>query len=88
VKWAQDLEIQAKNQLDSPTRTHRNTIGGEGLGWGAWFEFIDDNARITNPSLAFLVDIFLNLPTLLPRSEREGLTTRSVGTASKLPGAK
>ena len=30
----------------------------------------------TNSSLVFLVDIFLNAPSLLPKSERVGLTTR------------
>lgn len=76
VKCTREPEIRAKNQLNSPTRTHTNTIGGDGLEWGTWFEFLGNNAKITNPSLAFLVDIFLNLPTLLPRSERVGLTTR------------
>ncbi|KAF9464120.1 thioesterase-like superfamily-domain-containing protein [Collybia nuda] len=75
VNWTKEPEILKRNRVDSVTRTDRNSIGGEGLEWGAWFEFVDKSARITNPSLAFLVDIFLNTPTLLPRSERPGLTT-------------
>ena len=75
-KWSEDPDILAKNKIDSPTRTDSSTIGGGGLEWGAWFEFTDKDDRITNPSLAFLVDIFLNIPTLLPKSERVGLTTR------------
>ena len=75
-KWSEELNILAKNQIDSPTRTNSSTIGGGGLEWGSWFEFTDKDDRITNPSLAFLVDIFMNAPTLLPKSERVGLTTR------------
>jgi len=56
-----------KNKIDSPTRTNSSTIGGGGLEWGAWFEFTDKDDRITNPSLAFLVDIFQTTPNLLPR---------------------
>lgn len=75
-KWTKEPDILARNTVDSPTRTHSSTIGGGGLEWGAWFEFTDKNERITNPSLAFLVDIFLNAPSLLPKSEKMGLTTR------------
>jgi hypothetical protein len=76
VKWSQDPEILSKNKLDNPNRTDSTTIGGGALEWGAWFELSDREERLTTPSLAFLVDIFLNLPTLLPKSERVGLTTR------------
>ena len=76
VKWAEDSKILAKNLPDSPNRTSSSTVGGGGVEWGAWFEFSGKDERITNPSLCFLVDIFLNTPTLLPKSERVGLTTR------------
>jgi hypothetical protein len=76
VRWTEEPEIIKKNKINSETRTGSHTIGGDGLEWGAWFEFVDKDARIANPSLAFLVDMFLNIPTLLPRSERPGLTTR------------
>ena len=69
-------DILAKNEKHSPTRTNSSTIGGGGLEWGAWFEFTDKDDRITNPSLAFLVDIFLSTPTLLPESEKVGLPIR------------
>ncbi|PPR07796.1 hypothetical protein CVT26_014981 [Gymnopilus dilepis] len=68
-------KILAKNLPDSPNRTSSSTVGGGGLEWGAWFEFSGKDERITNPSLCFLVDIFLNTPTLLPKTERVGLTT-------------
>jgi len=75
VKWAADPTILARNQIDSPTRTHSSTVGGGGVEWAAWSEFTDKDDRITNPSLAFLVDTFLNSPILLPKSEKLGLTT-------------
>ena len=75
-RWSDEPDILAKNEINSPTRTNSSTIGGGGLEWGAWFEFTDKDDTITNPSLAFLVDIFLSTPTLLPKSERIGLTTR------------
>ncbi|KAF8895618.1 thioesterase-like superfamily-domain-containing protein [Infundibulicybe gibba] len=76
VKWAEEAEVLDRNKVDSPNRTDGSTVGGGGLDWGAWFRFSDKEDKITNASLAFLVDIFQNLPTLLPKSERIGLTTR------------
>lgn len=78
MKLAPDPEILAKNSAESPSRTESTTVGGDGLEWGAWFEFVDKNDMITNPSLAFLVDIFVNLPSLLPSSERGGLGLKYV----------
>ncbi|KAF8806872.1 hypothetical protein BYT27DRAFT_7190564 [Phlegmacium glaucopus] len=74
-RWTKEPDIRATNNVNSPTRTNSSTIGGGGLEWGTWFEFTDKDERITNPSLAFLVDIFLNTPTLLPKSEKIGLKT-------------
>jgi len=74
-KWSDEPDILAKNEINSPNRTNSSTVGGGGLEWGAWFEFTDKDDKITNPSLAFLADTFLNTPTLLPKSERVGLTT-------------
>lgn len=82
VKIAEDREILAKNNIDSPHRTNSNTIGEGGLEWGAWFEFVDKGESISNPSLVFLVDICLNTPTLLPRSEKPGLGLRWVDVPS------
>ena len=76
LKLAEDSTTLAKNQIDSPTRTHSSTVGGGGLEWATWFEFADKDDRITNLSLAFLADIFRNSPNLLPESERMGLTNR------------
>ncbi|TFK40756.1 thioesterase-like superfamily-domain-containing protein [Crucibulum laeve] len=75
IQWAYDPEILKKNLPDAANRTNSNTVGGGGLEWGAWFEFTDKEERITSPSLVFLVDIFLNTPSLLPKSEKPGLTT-------------
>jgi len=75
IKWTNEPRFLTKNKIDSPTRANSSSVGGEGLEWGAWFEFVDEEESITNTSLTFLVDMFLNTPTLLPKSERPGLTT-------------
>ncbi|KAK2465713.1 hypothetical protein APHAL10511_002257 [Amanita phalloides] len=67
IKTTTDPVIHARNAVDSPTRTTSSTIGGGGLEWGGWLEFVDMDDRITNPSLAFLVDIFMNLVSILPK---------------------
>ncbi|KAJ7617509.1 thioesterase-like superfamily-domain-containing protein [Mycena polygramma] len=72
-KWASDPHLRAQNLPDSPTRTSSSTVGGGGLVWGAWLELVGPGERVTPASIAFLADIFLNLPSLLPRSERGGL---------------
>ncbi|KAJ7149054.1 thioesterase-like superfamily-domain-containing protein [Mycena crocata] len=73
IKWAGDPHLRAQNAPDSPSRTNAATIGGGGLLWGAWLELTGEDERITPSSIAFLVDTFINLPGLLPRSERHGL---------------
>ncbi|KAF8964417.1 thioesterase-like superfamily-domain-containing protein [Flammula alnicola] len=70
VKRTKETDILEKNKVDSPNRTTSSTVGGGGLEWGTWFEFSDKDDRITAPSLALLVDIFSNTPSLLPKSER------------------
>ncbi|KAJ7796338.1 thioesterase-like superfamily-domain-containing protein [Mycena olivaceomarginata] len=75
VKWAGDPHLRAQNAPDSPTRTTATTIGGGGLVWGAWFALTGRDERVTPASIAFLADTFLNLPSLLPRSERGGLVS-------------
>lgn len=75
VKWTKEQEILDKNGVDHPNRTKHDTIGGGGLEWGTWFE-LNGEERITTPSLAFLADIFMNTPMLLPKSERQGLKSR------------
>lgn len=74
IKSTEEPEIQARNAFDSPTRANSNTVGGDGLEWGTWFEFADEGERITTPSLAILLDVFLNLPSLLPKGETKGST--------------
>ncbi|KAJ6582788.1 thioesterase-like superfamily-domain-containing protein [Mycena sp. CBHHK59/15] len=73
IKWAGDPHLRAQNLPDSPSRTNSATIGGGGLVWGAWLELVGKEERITPSSIAFLADTFINLPSLLPRSERGGL---------------
>ncbi|KAJ6585390.1 thioesterase-like superfamily-domain-containing protein [Mycena capillaripes] len=73
IKWAGDPHLRAQNLPDSPARTSSTTVGGGSLVWGAWFELSDPEERVTPASIALLADIFLNLPSLLPRSERGGL---------------
>ncbi|KAJ7274121.1 thioesterase-like superfamily-domain-containing protein [Mycena rebaudengoi] len=73
IKWAGDPHLRAQNLPDSPARTNSSTIGGGGLVWGAWLELVGAGEKITQSSIPFLADIFLNLPVLLPRSERGGL---------------
>ncbi|KAF7348235.1 hypothetical protein MSAN_01777100 [Mycena sanguinolenta] len=72
VKWAADRQLQAQNRADSATRTSSITIGGGGLVWGAWFELTDADERITPTAIPFLADIFVNLPSLMPRDQRNG----------------
>ncbi|KAJ7439226.1 thioesterase-like superfamily-domain-containing protein [Mycena latifolia] len=69
IKWASDPHLHEQNRADRPTPS----VGGGGVVWGAWFELAGAEERLTPASLAFLADIFQNLPSLLPRSERGGL---------------
>lgn len=71
-KWAMDPVHQEQNALV------REEEGGRSPTWAAWFKFTDAGETITPSALAFLVDIFTNLPVLLPREERPGLKTRYV----------
>ncbi|KAF7364838.1 hypothetical protein MVEN_00354100 [Mycena venus] len=75
IRWAADPQLRAQNSPDSPTRTSSATIGGGGLVWGAWFELTGADDHVTPASIAFLADTFINLPSLLPRSERNGLVS-------------
>ncbi|KAF7364836.1 hypothetical protein MVEN_00353900 [Mycena venus] len=73
IRWAHDPLLRAQNLQDSPARTNSTTVGGGGLVWGAWLELTGLNERITPASMAFLVDVFPNLPQNLPPSERLGV---------------
>jgi len=73
IKTTTDSVIKARNGPDSSARTTSSTIGGGGLEWGGWLEFVDPGERITTPSLAFLVDIFVDLVRLLPKEVRGDL---------------
>lgn len=66
MKWSEDPTILAKNRLESETRTNSRTVGGGGVEWGAWLQFVDDQDQIKQSTLALLADIFRNMPQLLP----------------------
>jgi hypothetical protein len=78
IESAGDKEIVARNAPDHPNRTNSSTIGGQGLEWGSWFGFSGKEERITCASIPFWVDMFSNLPSMLPPSERKGMISRSV----------
>ncbi len=80
IKTTTDSVIEARNEPDSPTRTTSSTIGGGGLEWGGWLEFVDPGERITSPSLAFLVDVFVDMVRLLPKEVRGNLHARYAAT--------
>ncbi|KAG6876760.1 hypothetical protein C0993_000587 [Termitomyces sp. T159_Od127] len=73
IALAPDSYILAKNAPNHLNRSGAATIGGEGLEWGAWLTFQDKSDKIRPTSLAFLADVFDNLPGLIPPSERPGL---------------
>lgn len=82
VESTEEPDIEARNRPDHSSRTNRSSIGGEGVEWGSWFGFKDKEERITPSSIPFLVDVFPNLPPLLPRSERKGMVKRYVLSVS------
>lgn len=76
IELTEDLEIQKRNHPDHPSRSNSTTIGGGGVEWGAWLGFSGKEETLTSSALALMVDMFTNLPIILPRSERKGLSTR------------
>jgi hypothetical protein len=76
TRWAPDPAYSERNKLDSPNRTDSTTVGGGGVEWAAWFQLTNENDAITTPALCMFADIFQNLPSLLPKSERDVLGTR------------
>ena len=84
IKTTTDSVIKAQSAPDSPTRTTVSTVGGGGgLEWGGWLEFVNKEERITSPSLAFLVDVFVNLVRLLPKEVRGNLDARCDAATSR-----
>jgi len=75
TRWAPDPAYSERNKIDSPNRTNSTTVGGGGVEWAAWFQLTNENDAITMPALCMFADIFQNLPLLLPKSERDGLST-------------
>lgn len=78
IELTEEPKIQDRNHPDHPSRTNSTTVGGGGTEWGAWLGFSGKDEMLTSPALAFMVDMFANTPTMLPRSERKGLSTRCV----------
>ncbi|KAK7048694.1 thioesterase-like superfamily-domain-containing protein [Favolaschia claudopus] len=74
MKWSIDPHLRAQNGHDSPTRTSPTTVGGGGVVWGAWLTLTDPAERITPASIAFLADTFVNMPFLVPKEERGGVS--------------
>ncbi|KAL0578792.1 hypothetical protein V5O48_003204 [Marasmius crinis-equi] len=74
LKTTREPELRAKNALDSPTRTNAQSIGGSGLEWGQWLTFMDERQTLSPPAIAFMADMFRSPPSLLPKSERTGLS--------------
>ncbi|KAH6911572.1 thioesterase-like superfamily-domain-containing protein [Coprinopsis sp. MPI-PUGE-AT-0042] len=70
TQWAHDLETIEKNKPSHANRTDTSTIGGGGLEWAAWFEFTTPTEKLSNVYIPFLVDMFSNTPSLLPKEER------------------
>ncbi|TFK24367.1 hypothetical protein FA15DRAFT_619368 [Coprinopsis marcescibilis] len=70
VGWAYDLETIQKNNPTHPNRATPNSVGGSGLEWAAWFEFKTPTEKLSNIYIPFLVDMFSNTISLLPREER------------------
>lgn len=75
IELTEEPKIQDRNHPDHPSRTNNTTVGGGGTEWGAWLGFSGKDEMLTSPALAFMVDMFANTPTMLPRSERKGLST-------------
>ncbi|KAJ8474156.1 hypothetical protein ONZ45_g16050 [Pleurotus djamor] len=67
--WTGEPQFQEKNKQ----MTAGSSIGGGGLEWGSWFELKDKNERITTSTLAFLVDMFTNVPMILSTIDDVGL---------------
>lgn len=75
IELTEEPKIQDRNHPDHPSRTNNTTVGGGGTEWGAWLGFSGKDEMLTSPALAFMVDMFANTPTMLPRNERKGLST-------------
>ena len=73
TSWALDTETLAKNDISyTPNRTNRESVGGPGLEWGAWFEFQKETEKLGDVYLPLLVDMFNNSVMLLPSEARGG----------------
>ena len=68
VKWSMDKAFRERNQAMG--RGKGSPIGGGGLEWGAWLEFVDPAETINVSLLPFLGDMMMNIPELLPQEQR------------------
>jgi hypothetical protein len=68
VKWAEDQAIRERNRALG--RGDRPAVGGGGLEWGAWLEFVDSTEKINEALLPFAADLVKNIPELLPKDQR------------------
>ncbi|KAG9315955.1 thioesterase-like superfamily-domain-containing protein [Chiua virens] len=75
--WARKMDIQmsvdavllSHNDPRSPTRTTAESVGGGGTEWGAWWELLQKDDKLTASSMPFFCDSISNMPALLPESE-------------------
>lgn len=67
-QWAEDKAIRERNRASGNVKC--SAIGGGGLEWGAWFEFLDPIENINAAILSFVADIYRPLPQLLPQEQR------------------
>jgi len=66
IRWAENQNLIALNDEDSPTR-HALTGGGVAV-WGAWIELADKDEHLTPASLVFFADCAKNMAMLFPLS--------------------
>lgn len=67
MSFAPDPVYLARNEPhNAVTRMDRETVGGGGVEWGAWYELTHERDKITTPSLCFLADMVQFTAQLLP----------------------
>ena len=80
MQWAEDKAIEERNQALGEGKG--SPIGGGGLDWGAWFEFLDPAENITVSMLPFLGDMMMGIPKLLPMDKRPAWCAQSTPSQS------
>ncbi|ESK95191.1 hypothetical protein Moror_1009 [Moniliophthora roreri MCA 2997] len=68
--------LKASREPEIADRTQKGG-DGNGIEWGQWLTYTDEEERLTAPMMAFAADMFRSPPSVLPKSERPGLPTVS-----------